>query len=217
VQVDAASGWDYPTALRAIMRADPDVILVGDTPDRDTAALSVEAALRSCRVISAVRSSSAVAVIGRLLELGVNGFSLSDAVQGVLAQRLARRLCLACRVSRRFTATETRALSEEYCDGTPLDPSGIRAEWSKRYGESALLYSAPGCEACGGSGYGGHVGLFELLPATPRVRQLIRQRRSMDELAAAAMQEGMRTVKQDGIEKALAGTSDLLEIRAATV
>jgi type II secretory ATPase GspE/PulE/Tfp pilus assembly ATPase PilB-like protein len=217
VQVDAASGWDYPTALRAIMRADPDAILVGETPDRDTAALSIEAALRGCRVISVVRSSSAVATVGRLLELGVNAFSLSDALQGVVAQRLARRLCLACRVSRPFTAAETHALSEEYCDGTALDPADVRAKWRKRYGESLLFYSAPGCEACGGSGYDRHVGLFELLPASPRVRQLIRQRRSMDELAAAVMQEGMRTVKQQGIEKALAGESDLLEIRAATV
>jgi type II secretory ATPase GspE/PulE/Tfp pilus assembly ATPase PilB-like protein len=218
VHVDAAIGWDYPAALRAIVRADPDIILVGDTPDRDTAALAIEAALRGCRVISTVRSGSAIAAVARMLELGVNAFSFSDALQGVLAQRLARRLCAACRVSRPLTPAEMRALSEEYCDGTSLDASDVCARWSERHGESRLhLYSAPGCEACGGSGYDGHVGLFELLPATPRVRQLIRQRRSIDEVAAAVVHDGMRTLKQDGIEKALAGASDLLEIRAATV
>ena len=147
----------------------------------------------------------------------MSAFSFSDAVQGVLAQRLARKLCGVCRTSRPLRPAERRALSEEYCDGTPLDPARIRADWSERFSAGPLLYSAPGCEACGESGYDGHVGLFEFLPASPLVRRLIRQRRPIEELAAGAMREGMRTLKQDGIEKALAGGSDLLEIRAATV
>jgi type II secretory ATPase GspE/PulE/Tfp pilus assembly ATPase PilB-like protein len=217
VQVDPASGWDYPAALRAIAGADPDVILVGDLQDRDSAVISIEAALRSSRVIAAFRSDGAVAAVGRLLELGVNPFSFSDALQGVLAQRLARKLCGVCRTSRPLTPAEAHALSEEYCHGTPLDPARIRADWSQRFTAGPLLYSAPGCEACGDSGYDGHVGLFEFLPATPLVRRLIRQRRPLDELAAGALREGMRALKQDGIEKALAGETDLLEIRAATV
>jgi type II secretory ATPase GspE/PulE/Tfp pilus assembly ATPase PilB-like protein len=217
VQVNEALGWDYAAALRAILRADPDVILVGNMRDRDTAALSLEAALRGCNVLGLVHGNGGADTLARLLELGVNAFSLSDAVSGVIAQRLARRLCGVCRVSRPLTPIETAELLAEYIDATPFEAAQVRAEWRERYGDTLLLHGARGCDACGGTGYGGRIGLFELLPVNGEVRQLIRQRRSNDEIAAAAKRAGMRTLRQDAIEKALAGHCELLEVRAATV
>jgi type II secretory ATPase GspE/PulE/Tfp pilus assembly ATPase PilB-like protein len=217
IDIDASDGTDYASVLRGIVRADPDAILVGDVQDRETAGLAIEAALRGCRVASVMHASGAVEAAFRLIELGVNAFSFSDALSGVVSQRLARRLCLACRSTRAMSESEVGALVEEYCDGTSLAPDQVRAEWASRYGNELSLYAAPGCASCGGTGYDGHIGLFELLPAAPAIRRLIRQRRPLEELTAAAMQRGMRTLRQDGLEKALGGHCDLAEVRAATV
>ena len=217
VEVDAAEGLEYASVLRRVMRADPDAILIGDVQDRDTAGLGIEAALRGRRVAVVLHASSTVEAAFRLIDLGVNAFSFSDALSGVVSQRLARRLCLACRNSRSLTSSEVDTLLDEYCHATPLAPSQVRAEWAARYGNHLSLHSASGCEACGGTGYDGHIGVFEVLPAAPAIRRLIRQRRPLDELVAAAMQRGMRTLRQDGLEKALAGYCDLAEVRAATV
>ena len=216
IEIDPAAGWDYTAAMRAVVRADPDVILLGDTVDREAAALAVQAALRGCRVISVVNTASAAAAIDRLLQLGVNAFSLSDALRGVIAQRLARGLCVACRASRPLTSGEIATLVDEYRAGTPLDTIAVRAEWQRRFGEHLLLHSAVGCEACGGSGYTGHVALFEVLAAHADIHQLVRQRHPIEDIVAAAIRGGMRTVGQAGILKALAGECDIREIRAAT-
>jgi type II secretory ATPase GspE/PulE/Tfp pilus assembly ATPase PilB-like protein len=201
--------------MRAIVRADPDVILIGDMHDRETSALAVQAVLRGARVISAVPAPSAAEAVVRLLELGVEPYSMSDALLGALGQRLVRRLCLACRVSRPLTHAELNALVHEYCEGTTLDAGQVRAEWSGRFGNELRIYGAHGCEACGGTGYRGRIGLFELLCGGTAMRPLIRQRWPAHELTSAAVRQGMRTIKQDGIEKALAGVCDLLEVRAA--
>jgi type II secretory ATPase GspE/PulE/Tfp pilus assembly ATPase PilB-like protein len=217
VDIEPSGGTDYASALRGIVRADPDAVLVGEVQDRETAGLAVEAALRGCRVAAVLHASGAVEAAFRLIELGVNAFSFSDALTGVVSQRLARRLCLTCRTSRSLTSSDIDALVDEYCHDTSLAPAQVRAEWAARFGHELLLFTAPGCEACGGTGHDGHIGLFELLPASPTMRRLIRQRRPLDELGAAAMQRGMRTLRQDGIEKALAGHCDLAEVRATTV
>lgn len=217
VEVNEKLDWDYPAIMRAIVRADPDVIFVGEMRDRPTAALAVEAALKGALVLSALHGNSAAETVARLLDSGLDPFSLSDALLGVVGQRLARRLCVRCRISRPLEPAETDVLVHEYCDGTLLQPSRIRAEWTERYGSAPLVYGAQGCELCSGTGYRGRIGLFELMRASAAMRPLLLQRRPADELVAAAMQNGMRTLKQDGIEKALAGFCDLREVRAATV
>jgi type II secretory ATPase GspE/PulE/Tfp pilus assembly ATPase PilB-like protein len=217
VEVDTAEGLEYASVLRRVMRADPDAILIGDVQDRDTAGLGIEAALRGRRVAAVLHARGAVDAAFRLIELGVNAFSLSDAMSGVVSQRLARRLCLACRNGRPLTGSELDMLLDEYRHATPLAPAQVRADWAARYGSHPSLYSAAGCETCAGTGYDGHIAIFEILSGSPEIRRLIRQRRPVEEVAAAAMQRGMRTLRQDGLEKALAGYCDIAEVRAATV
>jgi type II secretory ATPase GspE/PulE/Tfp pilus assembly ATPase PilB-like protein len=217
VEVNEKIGWDYPAVMGSIMRADPDVILVGEMRDRQTAALAVEASLKGALVLAALHGNSAPEAVARVLDLGVDAYSLSDALLGVLAQRLARRLCVRCRISRPLKDAEVAALAEEYRDGTPLTAADVRAEWQTRFGRELLIYGAQGCDLCGKTGYRGRIGFYELLRSGPAVRTLVLQRRSPDELSAAAMRDGMRTLRQDGMDKALAGHCDFREVRAATV
>jgi len=216
--VNPQIGWDYASVMSTILRADPDVIMVSEIRGRETAASAVEAALKGCLVVSALHSYSAAETVARLLDMGVDAFSLSDALLGIVGQRLVRRLCARCRrASRPLTPGEIDALLHEYCEGTPLQAPQVGAEWAQRYGDVLVLFEATGCELCGGTGYRGRIGLQELLLGGSGLRPLILQRRSAAELAAAAISDGMRTLKQDGIEKALAGQCNMNEVHAATV
>ncbi len=217
VEVNEKIGWTYPVVMSAVMRADPDVILIGEMRDRETSALAVEASLKGALVLSALHGNGAADTVARLLDAGLDAFSLSDALLGVVAQRLARRLCHRCKISRPLRPDEIDALIEEYCDGAPLAASDIRAEWTARFGEELLVHGAQGCDLCSGTGYRGRIGLYELMTGGPALRPLMLQRRPVDEFVTAAMHAGMRTLKQDGIEKALAGHCDFREVRAATV
>lgn len=216
VEVLDKDGWTYAAAVRTIVQADPDVMLVGDLPDRETAALSIEASLRGCRVLATVRGNSAAEGIVRLLDIGVDAFSLSDALLGALGQRLVRRLCVQCRSGRTLTPAEVDALLAEYCQGTQLDMSLVRSEWTARYGE-LTEHRAQGCDACGGTGYMGRIGVYELLLGGPAIRPAVVGRRPVGELALVAARAGQRTMKQDGIEKVLGGHCDMRDIRAAIV
>jgi type II secretory ATPase GspE/PulE/Tfp pilus assembly ATPase PilB-like protein len=217
IEANAKIGWDYNSIMETVVRADPDVVMVGEMRNRETVALAVETALNHSLVVAAMRGNSAPQAIARLLDMGVDAFSLADVIVGVIAQRLARRLCGSCRISRPLTPSELEGLIQEYCQGTQLRPTQVRVEWTQRFGSALEIHGAKGCELCGGTGYHGHIGLYELLRAGPAMHALIMQRRPANELAAAAMQGGMRTLKQDGIDKALAGLSDMREIRAVTV
>ncbi|HYH41146.1 MAG TPA: hypothetical protein VD867_04110, partial [Burkholderiales bacterium] len=134
-----------------------------------------------------------------------------------LAQRLARRLCLKCRSKHPALPVEIEALAEEYCYDSDLKPADILAEWKKRYGTQTYTYAAKGCDTCRKTGYRGRIGLFELLTVTPEMRQMMLRRASAAELRATAIAGGMRTLKQDGIEKVLTGDTDLHEVRAAAL
>ena len=217
VEVNDRNGWDYAAIMRTVVRADPDVILMGEMRDRESASLAVEASLRGALVLSVVHGNGAAETVARVIDMGVDAFSLSDALLGVLAQRLARRLCSRCRISRPLEPSEVTGLVEEYCDGTALPHAQVRAEWAQRFGAAPLIYGAQGCELCGNTGYRGRIGFYEVLKGGPSMRPLMSQRRAVDELAAAAIDGGMRTLKQDGIDKALAGHCDMREVRAATV
>ena len=213
VQVNSRIGWTFAAAMRSFLRADPDVVMVGEMRDAETASIAIEASLTGHLVLSTLHTNSAPETVVRLLEMGMDPFNFADALAGVLAQRLARRLCEKCKYSQTMSASEMDSLAQEYCHDTPLDPAEVIAAWRTREA-GLLLYSAKGCEGCGQSGYRGRSGLHELLVATPELRQMTQRRASASELRAVALRAGMRTLKQDGIEKCLLGLTDLQEVRA---
>ena len=215
VQVNAKIGWDFATVMRAFLRADPDVIMVGEMRDQETAGIAVEASLTGHLVFSTLHTNSAAETVVRLLDMGIDPFSFTDSLLGVLAQRLARRLCPKCKVRHPALPVEIDALAEEYCYDSDLKPQDVLAEWQKRHGTQAYTYVAKGCLDCRKTGYRGRIGLFELLTVTPEMRQMMLRRASAAELRVTAMAGGMRTLKQDGIEKVLTGDTDLHEVRAA--
>jgi type II secretory ATPase GspE/PulE/Tfp pilus assembly ATPase PilB-like protein len=214
VQVNARIGWTFAAAMRAMLRSDPDVIMVGEMRDAETATIAIEASLTGHLVLSTLHTNSAPETVVRLLEMGMDPFSFADALSGVLAQRLARRLCGSCRESRPLDAAAAQALAREYCLDSGLDPSEILEEWHTRFGATLFDHGSKGCESCRKTGYRGRAGLHELLVGTPDLRQLMQRRMPASELRQAAIREGMRTLKQDGIEKSLLGVTDLHEVRA---
>ena len=214
VQVNARIGWTFASAMRAMLRSDPDVIMVGEMRDAETATTAIEASLTGHLVLSTLHTNSAPETVVRLLEMGMDPFSFADALAGVLAQRLARRLCEACREKRPLGADEARVLADEYCHDTGLEPAAVLAEWHERLGGVLFAYASKGCDACRKIGYKGRAGLHELLVGTPDLRQLMQRRTPASELRRAAIRAGMRTLRQDGIEKSLLGLTDLHEVRA---
>lgn len=215
VQVNSKIGWDFATVMRAFLRADPDVIMVGEMRDEETANIGVEASLTGHLVFSTLHTNSAAETVVRLLEMGIDPFSFTDALLCVLAQRLARRLCRKCVTSRPATGAEIEALAGEYCYDTELKPAQVIKEWQQAYGKSLSLHEAHGCEECRNTGYRGRIGLYELLVATPKLRQMMMRRAAASELKLEAIRGGMRTLKQDGIEKCMMGQTDIHEVRAA--
>jgi type II secretory ATPase GspE/PulE/Tfp pilus assembly ATPase PilB-like protein len=214
VQVNARIGWTFATAMRSFLRADPDVIMVGEMRDAETASTAIEASLTGHLVLSTLHTNSAPETVVRLLEMGMDPFSFADALIGVLAQRLARRLCEKCRAGRPASQDELAALALEYCCDTPLEPDGVIAGWRGRPGGEPPVYQAAGCDHCRGTGYKGRVGLHELLVATPDLRQRMQRKANASELRGEAMRGGMATLRQDGIEKSLLGLTDMHEVRA---
>jgi type II secretory ATPase GspE/PulE/Tfp pilus assembly ATPase PilB-like protein len=216
VQVHAKIGWSFAAALRAFLRADPDVIMVGEMRDAETAQIGVEASLTGHLVLSTLHTNGAPESVSRLLDMGLDPFNFADALLGVLAQRLARRLCVECATKRAADDSALLALAEEYCAGTHLEPAPLVQEWRRTFGagEGLSLGVANGCPECGGTGFRGRIGLHELLVASPAVRHLVRTRVAGTEIQALAMREGMRTLKQDGIEKVLQGQTTMEQVRA---
>jgi type II secretory ATPase GspE/PulE/Tfp pilus assembly ATPase PilB-like protein len=147
--------------------------------------------------------------------MGVDPFGFSDSLTGVLAQRLVRRLCSRCRIKRAAAPGEIERLADEYCYESELDPAAVLHDWRTRFGGPEFVYEANGCEHCRRSGYRGRIGLFELLEVTPTLRQAIVQRAAAGDICTLALRNGMRTIRQDGIEKCLTGDTDILEVRAA--
>jgi type II secretory ATPase GspE/PulE/Tfp pilus assembly ATPase PilB-like protein len=215
VQVHPKIGWTFAAAMRSFLRADPDVIMIGEMRDEETARIAIEASLTGHLVLSTLHTNSAPESVVRLLDMGMQPFNFADSMLGILAQRLVRRLCAKCKVVEPVSKQALSELAVEYCTDTALSPDMIAAEWLQRYSGAPKLAHAPGCERCGKSGYSGRLGIHELLVNSMLIRPLIRRSAGADELRAAGMAEGMRTLRQDGIEKCLDGLTDLHEVRAA--
>ena len=229
VQVNKKAGLDFATVMRAFLRADPDVIMVGEMRDKETVAIGIEASLTGHLVFATLHTNSAPESINRLLDMGMDPFNFADALLGILAQRLAKRLCKSCKVAYQPSPEEMKHLLAEYCDdlantdrwkkGAQAAAEAIHQEWLDTYAKDGkfTLYRAKGCAVCGDSGYKGRVGLHELLLGTDQLKKQIQEHARVAELFATAINEGMRTLKMDGIEKILSGITDIKQVRSVCI
>ncbi len=207
VQVNSKIGFTFAAAMRAFLRADPDVIMVGEMRDEETAGTAVEASLTGHLVFSTLHTNSAPETLTRLIDMGLDPFSFADALLGVLAQRLARTLCKQCREPFRPTPAQFEELVTLF--GPEQFPDlGIA------YGPNVTLFSPKGCAACGGTGYKGRLGLHELLVTSDPIKRAIASKAPVEDLRQLATREGMRTLLQDGVMKVLAGDTDLPQVLA---
>ncbi|WP_082532925.1 GspE/PulE family protein [Pelomonas sp. Root1237] len=222
VQVNPKIDWTFAKALRAFLRADPDVIMVGEIRDQETAEIAVEASLTGHLVLSTLHTNSAPETITRLLDMGMDPFNFADSLLAVLAQRLVRRSCTACRTSEPMLEAELQELLDDYLHVFPAEgrPSklALMSEWIKSYGQGGRLmkHHSPGCTACGGSGYKGRAGLHELLTVSKDIRRMIQTGARAEELHHGGLAEGMRSLRQDGIIKVLQGITTLAEVHATS-
>jgi len=229
VVVKPKIGLTFAAAMRAFLRADPDIIMVGEMRDKETTSMGIEASLTGHLVLSTLHTNTAPETITRLLDMGMDPFNFADALLGILAQRLTRRLCPDCKEAYEPDEAEIDSLIAEYCfellprNVTPEERerthAGIRDEFRSTYASDGrfTLYRKHGCEACDGSGYRGRIGLHELLKGSETIRRRIHEQATVSELFETAVDEGMRTLKQDGIEKVLQGLTDIHTVRTACI
>jgi type II secretory ATPase GspE/PulE/Tfp pilus assembly ATPase PilB-like protein len=207
VQVKPKIGLDFASALRAFLRADPDVIMVGEMRDKETAKICIEASLTGHLVFSTLHTNTAPESITRLLNLGMDPFNFSDALLWILSQRLVKKLCSVCRRPYHPERSEFDDLVREYGVEEFHQHVGIP------YSASLELYQPVGCEVCNKTGYRGRMGIHELLIGTDAIKEMIQQKVTVETLRDQAVKDGMRTLKQDGIEKVFSGNCDLIQVR----
>lgn len=229
VQVNPKAGLSFAVAMKAFLRADPDVIMVGEMRDKETTSTGIEASLTGHLVLATLHTNSAPESIIRLLDMGMDPFNFSDALLGILAQRLARTLCPKCKEAYEPGNEELKEILTEYCSELEAtrswqkDPQAalqtIKQEWSERFSKNGkyTLYRPKGCAACDNTGYKGRIGLHELLVGSDAIKKKIQEHGRVAELFAIALDENMRTLKQDGIEKVMMGFTDLHQVRAVCI
>ncbi|HOX07260.1 MAG TPA: ATPase, T2SS/T4P/T4SS family [Planctomycetota bacterium] len=208
VQMNPKAGLTFATALRSFLRADPDVIMIGEMRDRETAGIAVEASLTGHLVFSTLHTNSAPETVVRLLDMGIDPYSFADALLGVLAQRLVRTICPRCRIPRKLEPAELASLRAEYGRRDLFDALGISP------GHQVAAPNDGGCADCNGTSYLGRMAAHELLVVSDEIRALISHRAGAAEIRDLALEQGMRTLRQDGIEKFLGGHTTMEEVRA---
>ena len=213
VQVQPRLDWTFERALRAFLRADPDVIMVGEIRDRETAQVAAQAALTGHLVLSTIHTNSAAETVARLLDMGIDPFLVADSLRAVVGQRLVRRLCPHCRSSR--SATEAELQTWLRLSGQAHEP--LLQEWRRQHGVNGALprFESVGCPRCGGTGRLGRVGLHEVMAPDRELRRLIQRRAPSEDIQACAQRGGMATLVQDGLEKMLMGLISLEDLVAA--
>jgi len=211
VQVAPKIGFDFSTAMRAFLRADPDVIMVGEMRDKETTQIGIEASLTGHLVFSTLHTNSAPESITRLLDMGMDPFNFADAVLCILAQRLVLTLCKQCKKPYHPSREEYGELVREY------GPEQFERNVGISYTDDLTLYKPEGCELCNNTGYKGRMGIHELLMGTDAVKKLIQNKARMEEIRDQAIADGMTTLKQDGIEKIFAGHCNLLQVRKVCI
>ena len=230
VQMLPKAGLTFAVAMRAFLRADPDIIMVGEMRDKETVGTGIEASLTGHLVFATLHTNSAPESIVRLLDMGMDPFNFADALLGILAQRLARRLCSKCKEPHVAAEEELDMLLNEYAielqntTRWKADPQGEREklfeEWKKEYANDKgefTLYTHKGCDTCAGIGYKGRMGLHELLMGSDAIKKLIQEHARVAEMLAVGIENGMRTLKQDGIEKVMQGITDIHQVRAVCI
>ena len=202
VQVNTRAGMTFAAALRSILRCDPDIVMVGEIRDRETALIAIESALTGHLVLSTLHTNDAPGALSRLTEMGIEPFLTSSAVDAVLAQRLARRLCSQCKEP--YTATREMLRKNDFppevCDR-----------------DDVVLHRAKGCSRCNNTGYRGRLGLYEVMIVSEAIRRLTVERKSADEIGRVAAAEGMKSLREDGIDKVLLGMTSVEEIARVIV
>jgi type II secretory ATPase GspE/PulE/Tfp pilus assembly ATPase PilB-like protein len=210
VQVHPKIGFTFAAAMRSFLRADPDVIMVGEMRDKETADIGIEASLTGHLVLSTLHTNSAVETVTRLLDMGCDSFSFADAMLGVLAQRLSRKICTDCKESYQPTPEEFAELRQSY-GPERWDRLGYKHDGSFK------LHRGRGCDACNRSGYKGRIALHELLLGTDRMKRLVQTKARTEDMFALGQEEGMTTLVQDGIEKVLQGHTTFKEVKAVAI
>jgi type II secretory ATPase GspE/PulE/Tfp pilus assembly ATPase PilB-like protein len=210
VQVQPKIGFTFANAMRAFLRADPDVIMVGEMRDEETAQTGIEASLTGHLVFSTLHTNSAVETVIRLLDMGLDPFNFADALLCVLAQRLVKRLCLECREEYHPAQDEFDAMAEGY-GREPLAALGVE------YDSDFVLYRGKGCANCNNTGYRGRAGIHELLVASDEMKKLIQTKARVAEMLGVAKTAGMTTLMQDGILKSLEGLTDFRQVKAVAI
>jgi type IV pilus assembly protein PilB len=197
VQVNNKAGLTFASGLRSMMRADPDIIMVGEIRDRETAQIAIESALTGHLVLSTLHTNDAASAVARLVEMGIEPFLVASAIDCVVAQRLARKLCEHCKERQIISAEELRN-------------NGIRSQFDME------AYGPRGCPRCGGTGYRGRVGLYEVMTVSDEIRKLALARATGPEIADVAVRQGMRLLRDDGIEKVRNGLTSIAEVTRVT-
>ncbi|MFC1515950.1 ATPase, T2SS/T4P/T4SS family [Thermodesulfobacteriota bacterium] len=210
VQCQAKIGLDFARVMRAFLRADPDVIMIGEMRDEETASIGVEASLTGHLVFSTLHTNSAPETVTRLLDMGLNPLNFSDAFLAVLAQRLARRICKKCKQEYQPSEDDIEEIKKvygmEYFDDGPVE---ITPE--------TILYRGEGCDECNATGYKGRLGIHELMEGSAEIKRMIKKEATAEDLFIQAMKEGMTTLQQDGIFKTFDGITDVQEIKRVCV
>jgi type II secretory ATPase GspE/PulE/Tfp pilus assembly ATPase PilB-like protein len=207
VQTHAKIGFTFAIAMKAFLRADPDVIMVGEMRDHETAATGIEASLTGHLVLSTLHTNSAPETITRLLDMDIDPFNFADALLGILAQRLIRTLCKECKEAYAPSQEEFAEIMQEY---------GLE-QWQKlniKFSPELKLFKPKGCPKCNNTGYKGRMGVHELLVATDEMKRMIQKREAVEKMRIQAMKDGMTTLLQDGIQKVMAGHTDFKQVRA---
>ena len=197
VQVNPKAGLTFASGLRSMMRADPDILMVGEIRDRETAQIAIEGALTGHMVLSTLHTNDAPSAITRLIEMGIEPFLVASALDAVVAQRLARTLCTHCK---RRTIVTAEVLRDH----------GFHAHYDIE------AYEPVGCLRCGGMGYRGRIGLYEVMTMSEEIRSLTLQRAAAEQIAVVALREGMRRMRDDGLERVKSGISTMAEIARVT-
>jgi len=206
VQVLHKIGLGFSEVLRSFLRADPDVIMIGEMRDFETAKTAIEASLTGHLVLSTLHTNSAIETIVRLIEIGIDPINFSNALLGILAQRLARRLCEKCKIPYHPAREEFERLVSLY-NGHWYDQDSM-----PRYSQDLILWRKEGCNACAGTGYRGRIAIYELAIGTEKLKKAIKERASVDEMKEIALEDGMRTLLMDGIRKIFSGDTDLEQV-----
>ncbi|RJQ83702.1 MAG: GspE/PulE family protein [Desulfobacteraceae bacterium] len=211
VQVKPKIGFNFAAAMRSFLRADPDVIMVGEMRDKETTHIGIEASLTGHLVFSTLHTNSAPESIVRLLDMGMDPFNFADAILCIMAQRLVRTLCKSCKKQFNPSREEFDELVREY------GPEDFHRNMNIAFSSDLTLHKPAGCELCNNTGYRGRMGIHELLIGTDEMKKLIQQRSQMELIRDQAVKDGMTTLKQDGIEKVFSGHTDLLQVRKVCI